>query len=79
MIDVVDGTQEGWDNRRDTRIPETAFLLKEINSLTKREQFAMAAMKGICSKIAINDAEFIAVIAVQHADALLAELAKEKA
>lgn len=46
--------------------------------LTKREQFAMAAMQGILS---CDNSEFTnvaAISAVAHADALLAELEKSK-
>ena len=49
--------------------------------LTKREQFAMAAMQGLCaSGIAgtHNIPKNLSRDAVQHADALLAELAKER-
>jgi hypothetical protein len=63
-------------------IVETAFLIKEINSLTKREQFAMAAMAGLCScpiPGTHNQAANVSKEAVKQADALLAELAKEKA
>jgi len=59
---------------------ETAFLTKEINSLTKREQFAMAAMQGLASRSECKhgDHDYIAMNAAKMADALLAELAKEK-
>lgn len=46
--------------------------------LTKREQFAMAALQGILS---CDNSEFTnvaAISAVAHADALLAELEKSK-
>ena len=51
----------------------------ECQGLTKREQFAMAAMQGL-----ISDSEYIGSFAqmaghsVEMADALLAELEKEK-
>ncbi len=51
--------------------------------LTKRERFAMAAMQGMISSGDMELAEdgvesFIAECSVKYADALLAELAKEK-
>jgi len=51
--------------------------------LTKRERFAMAAMQGLISSGDMELAEdgvesFIAECSVKYADALLAELAKEK-
>jgi hypothetical protein len=51
--------------------------------LTKRERFAMAAMQGMISSGDMELAEdgvesFIAECLVKYADALLAELAKEK-
>lgn len=44
--------------------------------LTKREMFAMAAMQGLLAKHGDDDypAESIASYAINHADALLAEL-----
>ena len=60
---------------------ETAFLTKEINSLTKREQFAMAAMQGLCVndwQRSNNNIAEISARSVKMADALLAELAKVK-
>ena len=52
----------------------------EVCSLTKREQFAMAAMQGLMGnphELNTSPRETVE-IAIQHADALLAELAKEK-
>lgn len=52
------------------------FSAKQCSGLTKREQFAMAAMQGILS---CDNSEFTnvaAVSAVAHADALLAKLEK---
>ena len=46
----------------------------EVCSLTKREQFAMAAMQGLV--VGYGDYDYIAMSAVKMADALLAELAK---
>jgi len=51
--------------------------------LTKRERFAMAAMQGLVCATDQNGKWFheagdVAYTAVQYADALLAELAKEK-
>jgi hypothetical protein len=44
-------------------------------SLTKREQFAMAAMQGLCSKEgAYHRPEHLALDAVNQADAVLAAL-----
>lgn len=50
------------------------------NGLTKRELFAAMALQGILSNAAMNGdpADQIAIDAVAAADALLAELAKEK-
>ena len=64
---------------RDTSTQSTI----DASGLTKRETFAMAAMQGLLSNDSpslildtpINDFSFLAV---KHADALLAELAKEK-
>lgn len=46
--------------------------------LTKREAFVLAAMQGLLSRPAEHDPQTIAREAVQHADATLAELNKEK-
>lgn len=50
--------------------------------LTKREEFAKAAMQGLLSNPVITETpdhgSFIAMVAVWHADFLLAALAKEK-
>jgi len=51
----------------------------EVCSLTKREQFAMAAMQGLCScpiPGTHNQAANVSKEAVRQADALLAALAK---
>ena len=50
-----------------------------VNSLTKREQFAMAAMNGLNANPSSwqMTATQIAVCAVECADALIAELNKE--
>lgn len=48
--------------------------------LTKREQFAAMAMQGLCASGVPgthNQPKNLSVEAVQHADALLAELDKE--
>ena len=42
--------------------------------LTKREQFAMAAMQGLCMQSGYNGPNYVAKDAVRCADALLAEL-----
>ena len=46
--------------------------------LTKRERFAMAAMQGLCTTGGYHNYADLAHDAVRNADALLAELAKEK-
>ena len=49
----------------------------ECQGLTKRETFAMAAMKGILShSFGRGNPEECAIAALQNADALLKELAK---
>ena len=72
-------TQEEVDLLKQDRIVMNANL--PADRLTKREQFAMAAMQGIMasnhySKFQVDMG--IAQAAVSAADALLAELAKEK-
>lgn len=64
-------------------IPETAYYDGQpthmIGGLTIRERFAMAAMQGILSNAFENMPTHpvaVAPMAVSHADALLAELAK---
>lgn len=49
-----------------------------FNGLTIREHFAGLAMQGLMvrSHLATNSEAAVAVLAVSHADALLAELAK---
>lgn len=51
----------------------------EVNGLTKREAFAMAAMQGLCanSHYATADCVVIAGYAVSQADALIEELNRE--
>lgn len=53
---------------------------EQVIGLTKREQFAMAAMQGLLSKHGYDDykAESIAEYTVNQADALLAELERTK-
>jgi hypothetical protein len=49
--------------------------------LTKRELFAMAAMQGLVSTVTIGREEYAKMLcgtAVEYADALLAELEKER-
>lgn len=50
--------------------------------LTKRELFAAMAMQGLCApgeaRVHGSDVEYLALVAVKSADALLAELAKER-
>ena len=55
----------------------TGTVKPEFAGLTKREQFAMAAMQGICASGPGVDVD-IAWEAVSLADALLAELEKSK-
>ncbi|NID14337.1 hypothetical protein [Luteibacter yeojuensis] len=56
-----------------------AMIEHTVNSpdLTKRERIAMAAMEGLLTLQTHDNPERIAQLAVQHADALLNELAKE--
>lgn len=64
--------QEQYNGVLNTRWSVLSF------GLTKREQFAMAALQGILS---CDNSEFTnvaAISAVAHADALLAELEKSK-
>ena len=53
---------------------------RDLHTLTKRERFAMAAMQGLLARrpTELCTAENVARWAVGYADALLAELAKEK-
>lgn len=51
-----------------------------VEGMTLREYIATAAMQGLCANSDFDmNAEEIAASAVEHADALLAELAKPKA
>jgi len=74
------GTMNRVTNKFDeTQVSNNDFMLF---GLTKRERFAMAAMTGLCNAHApdgtwAHDAKDVAVTAVQYADALLAELAKD--
>lgn len=56
-----------------------AMIEHTVNSpgLTKKERIAMAAMQGLLTLQTHDNPERIAELAVQHADALLNELAKE--
>lgn len=57
----------------------TGTLKPEFSGLTKREQFAMAAMQGYCADGGLDYCfKTIAESAVGVADALLAELGKSK-
>lgn len=51
-----------------------------ISGLTKREQFAMAAMQGMLANGSgyNHDADLLAQYAISNADALLAELERTK-
>lgn len=52
--------------------------MSDQNGMTKREEFAMAAMQGLIAKSPIRSfANEVAVQAVEYADALLDELEKE--
>jgi len=65
--------QHGWTNDPD--------LMRHQSGLTKREEFAKAAMQGLLANSSfssrVSTSELITV-AIDTADALLAELAKEK-
>lgn len=67
----------------DTKSPFTGSLALDYKAATmreRRERFVMAAMQGLCastdSMVCFDTA--IAGYAVQYADALIAELDKEK-
>ena len=51
-------------------------LMTEYSQLTKREQFAMAAMQGFCANDEWNDTscDTVAEMSVEQADALLTKL-----
>ena len=59
---------------------EEPIVIRESNTLTKREEFAKAAMQGLCAnpaeQLIRSSYEEMAKIALDQADALLAELAK---
>ena len=63
--------------------PTTTAFVAPGYILTRREQFAMAAMAGLCANsdphIASAKAEVVAGWAVFQADALIAELDKQVA
>jgi hypothetical protein len=50
------------------------YLGLESNTLTKREQFAMAAMQGLLNSAAYSKPEHYALASVEQADALLTKL-----
>lgn len=56
-----------------------AMIEHTVNSpgLTKKERIAMAAMEGLMSRQVHHDPQRTAQLAIEHADALLTELAKE--
>ena len=60
-------------------INRTLDKLEAITALTKREQFAMAAMQGLLSKSGITRTDLapITEASCEIADALIAELDKE--
>lgn len=67
------------------RRPAFSFTIREDGlshvfiGLTKRELFAAMAMQGILTDKGYRcDYNFTAQVAINHADALLAELAKEE-
>lgn len=53
-------------------------LKTECTGMTKREQFAMSAMQGLLAHESDREPKFIATDAVIMADALLAELERQK-
>ncbi len=68
---------------------ESKIYPQEYSGLTKRELFAAMAMQGILARGPIKvdgyssegrqtESQFVAMVAVSRADALIAELAKEK-
>jgi hypothetical protein len=65
------------ENGQQSAFPDSA--VQYPNCLSKRELFAAMAMQGLCSiEEGWNiDADSIAELSVQQADALLAALAKE--
>lgn len=56
-----------------------ALVEHTVNSpgFTKRERIAMAAMQGLLTLQTHDNPTHIARLAIEHADALLTELAKE--
>ncbi len=56
-----------WDDEMNTK----------QSGLTKREEFAKAAMQGLASKEGNANAEFDTKLAVEYADALIVALNKE--
>ena len=67
-------------NNADQPASPTVHTNAHLNGLTKREQFAMAAMQGILSDSEINysKVEFMAIEAVTCADELLKALEATK-
>ena len=56
----------------------SSFNAADTYGLTKREQFAMAAMQGLCATGQYGSFDHVAQDAVKAADELLAELEKQK-
>lgn len=70
---VFPTTQENYTSQKGTFNP--AY---ESSGLTKRELFAAMAMQSIINQCGKHEAITTALYAVQHADALIAELNKEE-
>lgn len=77
----MDNAHEPAYRPEEIMVLDNRGIVQEIRTagLTKREAFAMAAMQGLSANKKAFDwlAEEVAGYAVQYADALLAELAKE--
>ena len=58
--------------------PKTCTRFEPFMGMTKREAFAMAAMQGLCADPDMPGITSSVQLAVELADALLAELDKEK-
>ena len=65
---------------RESAFPSNILFNSNLNGCTKRELFAAMAMQGILANDNNNEftASGAAFSAIEYADALLAELAKEK-
>lgn len=76
------GNQPAHPDRRLIQDRHDSYSLESEGGLTKREYFAGLAMQGILANPSPQcvtwDEEKVAFASAQHADALLAELAKEQ-